>query len=332
MGTMKALGARLRNRFVKVGTATYDAGNTSTIKLPQGTLFQTLWVRLAASLNISGALTFLTNAPAGLITKLEIVGDGRTIWAAEPRDLFELARFYTSKAGELVTTAGTGATQPQSIAFPISFEAIRRANPADSLFWSEPYGTLEAKITWAAAASNIFSAGTATVNSTTQVTLSLEDTYEGHNQVGLLRTINYVEKIVTAAQTDLEILLSKSGLMDALLIRADVDGVFSDSLINSVRFQFDNSFEPIKTVTWADLQNRGVSDYSVDGGAAGTGRIAGIAFVDLIENGLLSTASNLRAMIEPKLIFDVNLPSGTTRKIRITQVSYDVVPTAVEAA
>jgi len=329
---MKAFGARLRNRFVKVATASYDAGNTTTIKLPQGTLYQTLWVRLAASLNISSALTFLSNAPAALMAKIELVGDGRTIWTADPRDLYELARFYTSKAGEIVTTSGTGSAQPQSIAFPISFEAIRRASPSDSLFWSEPYATLELKVTWAASAAPIFSAGAATVNASTAVTISLEDTFEGHSQVSLLKNITTVEKVVTAVQPELEVLLSKTGIMDALLIRADVDGVFSDSLINSVRFQFDNSFEPIKTVTWADLQNRGVSDYSVDGGAAGTGRIAGIAFVDLIENGLLSTASNLRAMIEPKLIFDVNLPSGTTRKIRITQVSYDVVPTAVEAA
>ena len=77
--SVKAFGARLRNRFVKVGSLLYDAGNTSTLRLPQGTLFQTLWLRLAASLNISSGLTMLSDAPAGLIKRVEFLGDGRSL-------------------------------------------------------------------------------------------------------------------------------------------------------------------------------------------------------------------------------------------------------------
>ena len=32
--SLATIGARLRNRFTKVGSAVYDAGNTSTFKLP----------------------------------------------------------------------------------------------------------------------------------------------------------------------------------------------------------------------------------------------------------------------------------------------------------
>lgn len=329
---LATLGARLRNRFTKVGSANYDAGNTSTIKLPQGTLHRTLWVRLVGSLNISGALTNLSNAPLGLISKLEVIGDGRTIWAGDPRDLYEAARFLTSKTPELVAPSGTGATVATTAAIPIFWEAIRRVAPQDSLFWSEPYGQLELKITWASAASAIYSAGTASVNATTRADVHLEDTYIGHDQVSLLRTITFIEKTVTAAQSEFEIPLPKAGLLDWMLIRADVDGAFSDALINTVRFQFDSSFEPIKNVNWADLQNWGVNRYQIDGGATGTGRVAGIAFVDLIENGMISSAPNLKAMTDPKLICDVALPAGTTRKIRITMGIFDVLASAVDNA
>ena len=328
--TTKAFGARLRSRFVKVGSLLYNAGNTSTLRLPQGTLYQTLWLRLVASLNVSSTITPLSGAPAQLMRKVELVGDGRTIWAADPRDLYELARFQTGKAQEIVTTA-SGATAAQAIAIPIFFEAVKRANPADSLFWSQPYAVLELKITWASAASAMFSAGAATVNATTRLDVALEDTFEGHDQVSLVKTISYVERVVAAAQTDLEIPLSKNGLMDSLLIRADVDGVYSDAIINSVRFQFDSSFEPIKTISWADLQNKGVSDRAIDGGDAATGRVVGIAYVDLIDNGMISSAPNLRAMTDPKLILDVSLPSGTTRTVRVTQVSFDNAPDAQAA-
>lgn len=326
--SLATFGSRLRNRTTKVGTAAYDAGNTSTIKLPQGTLFRTLWVRLSASLNISGALTLLSEAPLGLMTKLEFVADGRTVWAAAPRDLYRLSQYLTSKACELVAPSGTGAAVACSVAFPVHFQAQRRANPADSLFWSEPYGQLEIKITWASAASAIYSAGTASVNAATSVTLTLEDTYEGHEQANLIREIKYVDRVVTAAQSDFEIPLPRSGVLDCILLRADVDGVSNDALVSDVSFQFDGSFLPIKSVGWYDLQNKGISDYSVDGGATGTGRIQGFAFIDLIENGMLTSAPNLKAMTDPKLLLTTTLPSGTTRTIRATIISYDLAPGA----
>jgi len=326
--SLATIGARLRNRFTKVGTALYDAGNTSTFKLPQGPLLRTLWLRLSGSLNVTTLGTVLSDAPLGLISKVELVADGDTKWAASPRDLYRFAQYLTSKAPELVAPSGTGAAVACSFAFPVHFEAHRRSNPADSLFNSEPYAQLELKITWAGALSAILTGHTATINATTSLTVTCEDTYEGHDQIGLIRKIGYVEKVVTAAQSDFEIALPKSGLLDCMLIRADVDSVSNDLLISDVKFQFDNSFEPIKSVPWYDLQNKGISDYSVDGGSAGTGRIPGYALVDLMENGMLTSAPQLKGMTDPKLLLTTTLPSGTTRIIRVTLITYDVIPGA----
>jgi len=326
--SLATIGARLRNRFTKVGSALYDAGNTSTFKLPQGPLLRTLWLRLSASLNVTTLGTVLSDAPLGLISKIELIADGDTKWAASPRDLYRIAQHLTSKAGELVAPSGTGAAVACSFAFPIHFEAHRRSNPADSLFNSEPYAQLELKITWASALSAILTGHTATINATTSATLTCEDTYEGHEMIGLIRKIGFVEKIVTAAQTDYEIALPKSGLLDCMLIRADVDSVSNDALITDVSFQFDNSFMPIKSVPWTDLQNKAITDYNVDGGATGTGRVPGYALVDLMENGMLTSAPQLKAMTDPKLLITTTLPSGTTRTIRVTLVTYDVVPGA----
>lgn len=328
---LAAIGSRLRSRFVKVGTAAYDSGNTSTIKLPQGSLFRTLWVRLSGSLNISSGLTNLSESPLGLISKIEFLADGRTIHTNSARHFYRDAHFLTSKAPELVAPTGTGSAVAIAFAFPIFLEAYRRANPADSLFWSDPYGQLEMKITWAAVGS-IYSAGTATVNTSTSVTVTLEDTYEGHEQAALIRETRYIDKVVTAAQSDFEIALPKTGILDHLLIEANVDGVTNDALISDVSFEFDGSWNSIRSVPWYDLQNKGINDRSVDGGASGTGRIAGFAFIDLVENGMLTSAPNLRVMTDPKLKLTTTLPSGTTRNIRVTLVTYDVAPGAAATA
>lgn len=330
MSNIAAFGARLRTRFTKVGSASYDAGNTSTIKLPQGSLFRTLWLRLSGSLNISSALTNLSESPLGLISKIELLADGRTIWANNARHFYRMAHFLTSKAPELVAPSGTGSAVAIAAAFPIHFEAYRRSNPADSLFYSDPYGQLELKITWAAIAS-IYSAGAATVNTSTAVTVSLEDTYEGHEHAALIREVRYIDKVVTAAQTDYEVALPKTGILDHLLIEANVDGVTNDALISEVAFEFDGSWNSIRGISWYDLQNKTINDRAVDGGAASTGRIAGFAFVDLVENGMLSSAPNLRGMADPKLKFTTTLPSGTNRNIRVTVVTYDVAPGAAAA-
>lgn len=331
MDNVIAMGSRLRNRYVKAGSAAYDSGNTSTIKLPKGFNWRALVLRLLGSMNISVAGTVKAEAPLGLISKVELLADGgNTIIAAAGRDAFRDSQFLSGKLGELVAPTGTGAAVAISAEIMLPLEALGRISPSDSLLYSEPYAELELKITWAAL-SAIYTGGTASINATTRVDVYLDDTTEVDPNSRLIRKVGYLEKTVTAATTEFDFALPKVGLLDHLLIRADVDDTPNDALISSVRFQFDNSFEPIKSVGWVDLQNKSVRENRVDGGAAGTQRIAGYAIIDLIENGMLSSAPNLKAMIDPKLIFDVTLPSGTTRLIRVTYAYYEVRPDLVAA-
>src|SRR5258708_5787084 len=95
-------GSRLRNRHVKVGSAAYDSGNTTPIKLPRAYWWRNLYLRLSGSMNIGVAGTVLAEAPLGLIAKIEIVADGRTIMSNSGRDFFRDAHFMFSKQPELV--------------------------------------------------------------------------------------------------------------------------------------------------------------------------------------------------------------------------------------
>lgn len=327
-----ALGTRMQKRLLKVGSATYDAGNTSRIKIPAGYLFRRLFMRFVGSMNITVAGTVKSEAPLGLIAKLALVADGsRTIFAAAGRDLYRLAHHECSKAPELVAPSGTGAAVAITAEIPYFFEAVRRAVAVDSLFDSAPYAELHLEITWAAL-SAIYTGGTASVNATSRIDVVVEDTVKGHDHVGLLKRISYVEKAVTVAQTDFEIDLPKSGILDKILLRVDRDDAPVDDIVNNVSLRHDQSFDLIKGVSWADLQNISVKEHSVDGGAASTGRIAGYAVIDPVENGMLTSAPNLRAMIDPKLVFDVTPGGGTTRIIRATIVSYELITAPAAAA
>ena len=327
-----ALGTRMQKRLLKIGSALYDAGNTSRIKINPGYLFRRFYGRIVGSMNITVAGTAMAEAPLGLVSKLALVVDGgRTVWASSGRDLFRLAHHETSKQPELVPPTGTGAAVPISAAIPFFFEAVRRAVSGDSLFDSAPYADINLEITWAQLAS-IYTGGTASVNASTSFTLIVEDTVKGHGQVALLKRVSYIEKPITASQPDFEIPLPKSGILDKILIRADRDATPADDLINAVSFRFDDSFDIVKTVPWVDLQSIGVYEYSLDQGSAGTGRIPGYAMIDPIENGMLTSSPNLRGMVDPKLVLDVTLGSGTTRLVRATIVTYELIEQPAAAA
>ena len=327
-----ALGTRMQKRLLKIGSAAYDAGNTSRIKINPGYLFRRMYARIVGSMNIGAAGTAVAEAPLGLVAKLALVVDGgRTVWSSSGQDLFRLAHHESSKQPELVAPTGTGAAVPISAAIPFFFEAIRRAAPGDSLFDSAPYADINLEITWAQLAS-IYTGGTASINASTALTLIVEDSVKGHEQVSLLKRVSYIEKPITATQPDFEINLPKSGLLDKILIKALRDGVPVDDLINAVSFKFDDSFDIVKVLPWADLQNIGVYEYSLDGGAAGTGRITGYAIVDPVESGMLTSSPNLRGMIDPKLVLDVNPGGGTTRLVRATIVTYELIQSDTQGA
>lgn len=325
------LGSRARKGARPVGTASYDQGNTSTIPLPRGSLYRRMTLRFEGALTVTSTLTLKSEAPLGLISRIEIVRDGGdTLWSGSARDLFRLAHFEHSKVAEIVAPGtGTGA-QGFACEIPMNMEAIRRVRPIDSVFDSAPYSNLELKVTWAAP-SALFSAGAATVAAGSLLTVILEDTLRGEEQILLIKEVGYIEKPVTATG-ELEFLLPRGGILDKLLIRSDRDEVVDDTLISTVTLRLDNTFEPYKAVRWIDLQNQCVKEHAVDGGLANSGRINGYAMLDPIEEGRIASGINLGQVIDPKLVMNVVLGSGTTRLIRVTHVIYKPRPDRVQVS
>lgn len=331
MTQLTSFGTRVQKRVLLAGSAAYDSGNTSRIKINPAYLFRRFYMRLIGSMNISVAGTVQAEAPQALITKLSLIADGgRTIWSAAARDLFRLAHFEMSKVPESVPPTGTGTAVPIAAEIPFSFEALRRVSPADSLFDSAPYADLQLEIQWAAM-SAIYSGGTAAINPSTKLELVIEDTVKGHDRVGLLKHVSYIDRTITGTQPDFELPFPKSGILDKVLIHAYRDGLPVDDLINAVTFRFDDSFDVFKNLPWKSLQNIFVKEYSPDGGAAGTGRISGYALLDPVESGMLSSAPNLRGMVDPKLVLDVTQTSGV-ETVRATFVTFELVQTAEAAA
>ena len=318
-----ALGSRFRALQVPLAPVTipYDSGNTRAAEVPKTYLTKDIVIRLTGNLVVTGALTLIdaTHLPLQLFQKIELVGDGNEVlWALAGKDAYRLMQIHHGKAGELVAP-GTGvATHPIVATLIISAEAVNMAVPVDSYLDLREFEKTELRIQWAPATS-MFSAGTATLDATTQAECFANQTTEGLPSIGFRRFYQFDERPITTTQTDFRFLVPRSGLLSGILFRVERDAAPVDDIVNFITLESDSSHAHIKRRTWRSLQAENVIRYQLDGGAAADGgRIKGYAYLDLLEDGRMAAAINTEALNELALTLDVTLGGGTTRLVRMT--------------
>jgi hypothetical protein len=341
------LGARFRTITSTVPTIPFDAGNVRSVELPRSFLYRNIACRLTGTVNSGGAGAYTVNpeAPLGLIRKLELVADGRKIlWTASARDLFRLAHIFRGAEMELGRPI---ATANQANAFSCSFivdnNAIRMQLPADSLFDPREYEKIELRVTWGTFL-DIVNAGTAPViAATTALDVQVQQTTVGVEHVAFNRVIQFDEQTVTATSSNFTFNVPRSGLLAGILLRAEHQPTASvptptDVLINFVTLKSDNSFNHVDRASWNTLKARNVGEFqmlravpdSVTGlsvptqTAPVTGFTPGYAYLDLTEDGLMTSCLNTLALNVLQLILDVSIATLTAPiQIRATYVFFE---------
>jgi hypothetical protein len=328
------LGSRFRALSLGLSPVTipYDSGNTRSAEVPKTYLTKDIFVRLTGSIDVTGTVTYIDEAPLGLITSIELAGDGNeTLWKLHGRDAFRLAQLFHGKVSELVV-GGTGVgNQPFSASFILSAEAVNMAVPVDSYLDLREFEKTELRVTWAATAGtgSIISAGTATVNAATQLECFANQSTEGLGSIGFRRFISFADITVAATQTDLTLLVPRSGLLAGILFHTWAAGNRVDNIINFITLTSDSSHDHFKRRPWSSLQFENVQRYQLDGAAAFGGRIIGYAFVDLLEDGRMASAINTEALNELKFVLDVTTQANAT--LRATYVFFKPLRRAVAA-
>lgn len=308
-----ALGSRFRSLQFSLIPIPYDSGNTRSVEIPPAWLTKSISIRLTGSLNVTAALTLNGETPLPLMQKIELVGDGSTvIWSISGRDAYRYMHILTGKAGELVPPpTAIGGAQAFSAQLYIDAAARRFASPVDSYLDIREFQKTELRITWAAVGS-LFSAGTATMNAGCQADIQCLQTTEGLGSVSLRKLLQFDERSIVATTPNFEMVIPRVGLLAGILVRTDSSLVPVDTIINTVSLISDTTFRHLDRINWRHIQSRNIVDYDMDGGAGGgDGHITGYGYIDLTEDGMLSSAINVQAINELKLSFDLNLVGGT---------------------
>lgn len=329
------LGARFRTVTATTSVIPFDSGNVRSVELPRSFLFRSVFVRLTGTVNSGGAGAYTNNfeSPLPLIKRLELVADGRKVlWTAAGRDLFRIAHFMLGKQFELNPPALTANTNnPFSASFRIHNNAVRMQFPADSLFDPREYEKIELRCTWGTV-TDIVTGGTApAVAAATQLSIQVEETTMGVEHIQFNRVIQFDEQAVAATSSNFTFNIPRAGLLAGILLRTDAGTppAGSDTVINFVTLRSDNSFNHKDRLVWNDLKSANVGDFQLDLGqvtaaptlGANQQLVTGYGYLDLTEDGLMTSCLNTLGLNVLQLILDVTTAAGAI--VRATYIFYE---------
>lgn len=322
MARKHVLGSRYRKVQLGLPPLTYVKNKTVELKLPDGLIQKRLLLRLTGSLVIGTAnATIFSEAPLGLISRVEMVGDGRRVLcSADGRDLFNLARYMHRKKGEIAAPSGTIGTRAFSTMFPIDSEAFDFMDRSESMLDSRLFKNLMLRVTFGSETdiSTAGGGGTISIDPATAIDVLAMETAEGLGQILFDHILSTVEANITATNPKLLFdQIPQSGLLAGILFRTTRDAgagagpVPVDDIINSISIKSDVTIAHVDRAKWRTLQSQNIHEYVIDGGDATTGQNVGYAYLPLQENHMFSSALNINGLNRAVIELDVTRTSGT---------------------
>lgn len=325
---MPGLASTFRTQKIALGKAVYISGGTVPIDISRGLLLKSIHCRFSGTFTVAGAAgTLLSDFPLGLISRVELVADGRKPFiSADARALWKFDHIMRGKKPEILgpATGGIVASTPFSAKFSIDMQAMRFAIPIDSYLDTRLYDGLQLKFTFASASAGIIpgGGGTTSVDAGATVDVTGEYTAAGFEFPKFARIMISEDVPVVAVSSNLRQPIPRNGILAQSLYRTDNDSILSDAIINNITIRSDNTVYHRDHLPWASLQSQNLQDYQLDGGGTG-GLQTGNALIDYSEDGMLSSCIDTTQINTFDSIFDVSLPAGTTRNIHITHVYYE---------
>lgn len=315
------LGSRFRSVRLGIGNIPFDSLNTRSIEIPKGLLNKGMTIRLSGSLTVAvaNAAAVFSEAPLGLIRKLEIVADGnRTLWTADGRELYNLASFMRRVPGELTPPSNLIGTNAFAVTIQLDQEAIQMVHPPDSYFDPRLFERTELRITWGAA-TDIATAGgggTIAIAAGCIADIQAQQTTEGVDRIMFDKIVTFDERDVAATNPSFVVPVPRTGLLAQCLVRTTRDAgagagpVPVNNIINSVAVRSENTVKHSENLLAGTLREWNRIDYQQPASKAG------YLFLDFTEDGQISTALNTYGLNALDLMFDVTRTSGT-EKLRV---------------
>lgn len=339
-------GSRFRTIQSQINPIPFIAGNTASVELPRSFLYKMLRCRLRGSITtVAATATPIGENPLGLIKRMDIIADGRKqLISAAGQDLYRMSNLFNGKAGEIVPGPVGATTNVFDAFFDIHHEAARMRTPIMSYFDPRPYEKVEARVQWGTPA-DIYSVPgvTPTFGADCALDIQAVQSAEGAEQIGFNRLVSFDEFTFAGAFNNFTVNVPRSGLLAGILLRTQIasgggftpsNTIFQNAAVGSANIfgtlslKSDNNFLHIDNLNATTLQAANVPDYLLDqnNGAAApiTGQgITGYYFLDLTEDGLLSSLLNTFDLNVLQMVLSSQSGLATASVVRVTYVFYE---------
>lgn len=294
---------------------TYSANVTTSIDLPKEFVLTGLHLELVISLAITGALTLVDEGPARFIRRAEIVGDGEVlqVWTGEQLcayNYFQNGRYLNRDVN------GTAINDPDPARqhFFLPFKVENTLTPGVAYLDPTRFRSLQLRIVWGNT-TDLFSAGTATVNSATLSTTTdeLMATVNDLSPKGKFQDFvtSQIVETISAANSQYKIQLPRDHDIWGVLIRVSDSATgkaLSDTLLNNIKVVERGSLVKLD-LTYNMAQNIQQMDFRLaenyETPTVTGSRVEGYVFLDFLQRGLVDRV-HPQAFNQFDLVVDVD--------------------------
>jgi len=299
----------------KIASVPITANGFATQDLPRDYDYEYIGLRIAASLQVTGAATSVrAESPCQLVPRVEVVADGKNNLFSAPfwyTSLGNVRRSLTQSGGRATTPpSGTGvATYAVEALGFIDFATLDGVRPKDSNFRSRGLSLFQLRLTFGAAG-DAFVGGTVAFSGSPVVDVYAVQMVEETDAAGAfmsspmaLRKVSYQEQAFAASNANAEFRLPAGNLIRSVFVRTDgstTAGEPSTAVLNNLTLQ--NGIDVRLNLSAANL--RGLNNGQFGAVTAGY-YLADLMRQESSGNAMLSNLWDVTGASEPKAILDV---------------------------
>jgi len=305
------------------------AGQFATIDLPRGYDYESLYLRIAGTVNVTTAFTSVRQeAPCQVVSRVEVIADGRNTLVSAPFWFTAFGSYDRAGAlaqGARVTTPPTAASiasyNVEAIG-SIDFANIDGERTKDSNLRTDGFQLFQLRLTFGQPADMFVGAGVATytnmvVEITTTETVELPDAQGARTSPVALKKISFQEIAVPTTNANQEIRLPAGNMIKSVVVRTEGNvtaGEPTTGVLNNL--QVFSGVDVRHNVKAASIRALNNADY----GLVPTGYY----IVDLARNGgttsKLSELWDVTNQAEPKVSMDIT--GGATVKAQVVTTEF----------
>lgn len=310
----------------KIAQIPVTANTFTTVDLPRDYDYETVIVRLAGGLQVTGAATSVrAESPCQCVSRIEIVSDGKNNLYSAPMWFSALGKYDRP----LVETGARAVTPPSGTAIAtyqveaigvIDFSTIDGVRPKDSNFRSSNLSLFQMRLTFGAAG-DAFVGGTVAYSSMVAEVFVIQcvEVPDAQGQVTTpiaLKKVSYQELALTTSNANQEIRLPAGNQIKSVLLRTDgstTAGEPSTAVLNNL--QLASGIDVRANLSGPQIRALNNADY---------GQLtAGYYVMDMTSKGHaainLSDLWDVSGAAEPKLICDVTGGANVKAQAVVTE-------------